>query len=293
MGPRWNVVFHKKKCSIRAEELSKIQRRNSRRNSMPRNLITTRLVTQIIVISFLCALPIVSVADVLPPAVGFVTTPCGTTITPVPVTCIDGGGLSFADYSGTEAIARVETLSVQPYSALSAFADFQYSFELIFTGDPAKKFDVLVPLLVTLSVSAETVGNNAGAGAEVRRDKNLLAFACSGTIKCFGNVSSFGGTLTDALFPGIHTIDLLATAFSDAGGKATAIADPFIQIDPSFLASYPEYSLTFGDGAVNIPPSATSEPSSLLLLGTGLLGGIGVIRRKFMNKWRYPQLPKG
>jgi hypothetical protein len=71
-------------------------------------------------------------------------------------------------------------------------------------------------------------------------------------------------------------VEMQASASScAAGGIANAVADPYFQIDPAFLAANPGYSLEFSPGITNQPVSAVPLPASFPLFLTGLLGLMG------------------
>jgi hypothetical protein len=55
--------------------------------------------------------------------------------------------------------------------------------------------------------------------------------------------------------------------------SASALADPYIRIDPAFLADHPGYSLAFSSNITNGPLVGASvpEPATVWLLGGGLL----------------------
>ncbi len=65
--------------------------------------------------------------------------------------------------------------------------------------------------------------------------------------------------------------------------SAMVDVDPIFTIDPTFLQSNPGYSLDFSDGVGNstdVPLAPTPEPSSVVMLGTGVLGLAAVFRRR-------------
>jgi hypothetical protein len=51
--------------------------------------------------------------------------------------------------------------------------------------------------------------------------------------------------------------------------------------DPSFVSTGSASGVTYGNGSVDI--YLTPEPSNLLLLGTGMIAFVGVLRRKRTN----------
>jgi hypothetical protein len=65
--------------------------------------------------------------------------------------------------------------------------------------------------------------------------------------------------------------------------KYSAMADPFVQIDPSFLDTNPGYSLEFSAGVDNVPLSETPLPPALPMFSAALLalGAFAWRRRKW------------
>lgn len=68
------------------------------------------------------------------------------------------------------------------------------------------------------------------------------------------------------------------------GTTANALADPYFQIDPSYLNANPGVSLEFSPGINNVPVSSTPEPSCVGLAGIAIACAFG--RRRFSNRTR-------
>lgn len=82
-------------------------------------------------------------------------------------------------------------------------------------------------------------------------------------------------------------ISISSTAVSGSGaGTASAYIDPYIAIDPSFLAANPGYTITVSDGFSNIAPvsSTVPEPTTFSLGGAALLALFGLRRIVCTNR---------
>ena len=95
--------------------------------------------------------------------------------------------------------------------------------------------------------------------------------ACVGNTSCGSALDSFSVDQTFDVYTNTALMVLMSVSVNGTGGTASAFVDPTITLG----TDDPAYSLEFSPGLSSPIP----EPSSLLLLTTGLLGGVGVIRR--------------
>jgi hypothetical protein len=76
----------------------------------------------------------------------------------------------------------------------------------------------------------------------------------------------------------------VAAAANPIGTNGEAVADPYFQIDPSFLAANPGVSLEFSPGIENVPLTATPEPNAFCIMGAAMMGVVVVYRRRITVK---------
>jgi hypothetical protein len=167
--------------------------------------------------------------------------------------------------------------------------------------DPFVKVPVIVSAFLTTGITAtegdflvHTFGR-AAMGVSSEGIGELGKSVCSGD--CSGQIvtdpgSTLDGSWTIDLFPQVTNEVFLSAQIELSSlfqSSASALADPYIQIDPSFLSTHPGFSVVVSDGVANSPrgsggTSTVPEPATVWSLGFGLLALVGVARRNV--HWR-------
>ena len=202
--------------------------------------------------------------------------------------CADSTGqvsYSVTAAPGLDPVASATANAIGPYPfGSSPFYDYAYGDVAItgyymVLGDPS----TIVPVDVFAIGWATASGSNAEASSSVLVTNGPNStFAqtrvASGGFACdVAVVPTFILSTTLLVTPGeLNEIQVSAGA-SDSTGAAQAFADPLLEIDPTFLANNPGYSLVFSPGLIS--PS-TPEPAYWLLLASGLAGATVLRRRR-------------
>lgn len=168
-----------------------------------------------------------------------------------------------------------------------------YDFVILTTGnfDPSVRIPVLIDAFLTTSIKGDDRDflNRSFAEAKLAVGSGLTTDlglqACSGAVdtRTCGGPPTVAGTYTVDVSPFTTNRVLLSTDItldSLYQSSASALADPYIRIDPSFLSTHPDFSLVVSSNVNNSPatvPSAVPEPASAWLL-VSLLGLAGVVR---------------
>jgi PEP-CTERM motif len=224
-----------------------------------------------------CSLAKVSWCDgILPAATG--STLCeGITPKPVqnPSSCSVAGGASGSVQLSPSAQTVSHAEVPEGGVTSQALTGLKYSFEVV-----GGKVGDLVPLLVETNLETSATGREAFAAADIQVTTmpplpTVVAVCTDGSCP-FG--TSFSGTFSvDAVSGRVDTVLLVTQSAVGGlfGGRADALADPFIFVDPSF-AKASNYSLVLsdgignGDGGMGSSSGAVPEPASFALLGVGL-----------------------
>jgi hypothetical protein len=235
-------------------------------------------------------------ASTLPDAT--MNTPGYTSLTTDTRTLYQSGGAgsifaqaSLANLTATARIDATPALSTVTYATVTYYMELASS-----TGAFPNDYFFTIPLVFSASGFTDvggippTVGssfNHNHATADLRFNGYSVSSACAG-YGCWANApTSLTGGQVD-LRPGssssgyganIFQVSIEARADTNSNyptSYAYAWADPTIQIEPTFLAAHPEYSLSFSSNL----PAAVPVPAAVWLFGSGLLGLMGVARRK-------------
>jgi hypothetical protein len=125
--------------------------------------------------------------------------------------------------------------------------------------------------------------------------KSVCSGDCSGQIATEPTnptgPSTLDGSWTIDLFPQVTNEVFLSAQIELSSlfqSSASALADPYIQIDPSFLSTHPGFSVVVSDGITNSPrgggSSTVPEPATVWSLGSGLLVLVRVARKNINSR---------
>jgi hypothetical protein len=146
--------------------------------------------------------------------------------------------------------------------------NFDYGESLIWTGNSGFGVGGIGPMAMKFSNPVGTVGFSISADFYGAFTATLAALNSGGT------------TLFTLTLPGVSDGSENGSALFMGLGDLTGPNIATIQFTVSSNAFPPFSNNDFAIDDVSIGPKATPEPSSLLLLGSGLVGIVGVIRRK-------------
>ena len=228
----------------------------------------------------LACLSLPAQGDVLPPVSTVVTCSNGVLIED-PSSCVNGGASASLTLLPFVSESVQASAAPGPLNGAGALANITYSFE-VFGGTPGE----LVPLIIAtnLSAAATSVSHADGFASITVETSQGLSQVCVDTgVKC-GGVTQFSGTLTAGTLSG-EVDTLVIEAEANAGDSpsfesASASADPFIFVDPSFDGAN-QLSIVVSPGVGNaLPTPAVPEPGSIALLGGLVLVLAGYRRRQ-------------
>jgi len=208
-----------------------------------------------------------------------------------PLSCSLGGGGALSSFASLTTGPFV-SLSVQamapgfPVNAIAASAVADLLFEYQVTG--GNPGDIVPVFLATNLATTGTDGVHGVGFAFVSfGSADFLGesvAACTAGSGCGSPSPSFSGVLKTFVRSGkggnMVNIHVQASAGSSPNSEAaSAFADPFIFVDPSFLNAS-QYSVVLSPGVGNGLAAAAPEPATwALLLSGGLLCGVGRLKR--------------
>jgi hypothetical protein len=217
-----------------------------------------------------------------------------TTITfvPAPVIQVNGEPGDFGTFStpgSTITLASLPNPSITATTSGSGSTEGIIDYYVVITGG---QFGDAVPLLVTGSLSTSASGGTANDVVDTSAGIGINFFngnyGASESVSC-GNVLrgedcsnfSWSGTLSALAVVGYDNVIAISASTTVSGsGTGYAFADPYVYIDPAFLATHPDYGLALNVGNT---ASTTPEPSTLLLASGCLLGLFVAARRKVLR----------